>query len=117
MGNRCSEFNEGDRVGVGWSHLSCGKCGFCREGMTNLCLDFKATGCNVNGGYAEYMTVPESSASRIPVVLSDDESAPLLCPGAIGYRSLRPTGLKNGGNLGLTGFIIIAIIDYFRIEY
>jgi len=94
----------GDRVGIGWIYSSCGGCKFCLEGNENLCHEFKATGRDVNGGYAQYITVPESFAFRIPDVFSDSEAAPLLCAGAIGYRSLKLTGLKDGQNLGLTGF-------------
>jgi propanol-preferring alcohol dehydrogenase len=94
----------GARVGIGWIHSSCGHCEFCLEGNDNLCPDFKATGRDVNGGYAEYVTVPRDSAFPIPEVFSDLEAAPLLCAGAIGYRSLRLTGLENGRSLGLTGF-------------
>ena len=94
----------GDRVGVAWIYSACGKCGFCLAGKENLCVDFKATGRDANGGYAEYMTVREGFAYRIPDVFSDVEAAPLLCAGAIGYRSIQLTGLKDGSTLGLTGF-------------
>ncbi len=104
MGSKASAFKLGDRVGIGWIYSACGKCKFCLEGNENLCSYFKATGRDANGGYAQYMTVPEDFAYRIPDVFSDLEAAPLLCAGAIGYRSLRLTGLKDGQNLGLTGF-------------
>lgn len=94
----------GDRVGVAWIFAACGTCEFCLAGLENLCPDFAATGRDANGGYAEYMTVPAAFVYRIPDVFSDTEAAPLLCAGAIGYRSLRLTGLKNGQRLGLTGF-------------
>jgi len=103
-GSGATRFRIGDRVGVAWIYSACGKCKFCLEGNENLCSDFRATGRDVNGGYAQYMTVPEDFAYRIPDVFSDSEAAPLLCAGAIGYRSLRLTGLKDGRNLGLTGF-------------
>jgi propanol-preferring alcohol dehydrogenase len=104
MGKRVRRFKKGDRVGVGWIYSSCGKCKFCRDGNENLCPDFKATGRDAHGGYAEYMTVHEDFAYAIPKVFSDSEAAPLLCAGAIGYRSLRLTGVRNGDSLGLTGF-------------
>jgi propanol-preferring alcohol dehydrogenase len=94
----------GDRVGVAWIFSACGRCEYCTRGQENLCPDFKATGRDVNGGYAEYITVPEAFAYRIPSTFSDAEAAPLLCAGAVGYRSLRLTGLKDGQSLGLTGF-------------
>ncbi len=103
-GSQANPFSIGDRVGIAWIHSACGKCRFCLAGNENLCPDFRATGRDVNGGYAEYMMVPERFAYRIPHVFTDSEAAPLLCAGAIGYRSLRLTGLKDGQNLGLTGF-------------
>ncbi len=99
-----SRLEVGARVGVAWIFSTCGTCRFCRGGNENLCPDFKATGRDANGGYAEYMRVPEGFAYRIPEVFSDVEAAPLLCAGAIGYRSLRLAGLRDGGRLGLTGF-------------
>jgi alcohol dehydrogenase, propanol-preferring len=104
MGEQASLHKIGDRVGVGWIHSACGQCSFCLTGRENLCPDFKATGRDINGGYAEYMTVPESFAVPIPELFSDAEAAPLLCAGAIGYRSLSLSGLKKNQNLGLTGF-------------
>ncbi len=94
----------GRRVGVAWIHSACGKCKLCITGRENLCSHFKATGRDVNGGYAEYMTVRADFSYEIPEYLSDIEAAPLLCAGAIGYRSLALTGIKNGDKLGLTGF-------------
>jgi len=103
-GSGVTRFKEGERVGVAWIHSACGNCGFCANDQENLCTEFKATGKDVDGGYAEYMTVSEDFAYPIPEVFTDVEAAPLLCAGAIGYRSLRLTGLKNGQRLGLTGF-------------
>ncbi len=103
-GGNTNTFKIGDRVGIGWIYSSCGNCKFCLEGKENLCYRFRATGRDVNGGYAEYMTVPENFAYSIPDLFSDSEAAPLLCAGAIGYRSLRLAGLKDEQNLGLTGF-------------
>lgn len=103
-GSNAGTFRIGERVGVAWIYSACGICRFCMAGKENLCPDFKATGRDVNGGYAQYMTVPQDFAYRIPRRFSDSEAAPLLCAGAIGYRSLRLTGLKDGQNLGLTGF-------------
>ena len=97
-------FRQSDRVGVGWIYSSCGRCRYCTSGEENLCADFRATGRDVNGGYAEYMIVPEISAYAIPEVFSDAHAAPLLCAGAIGYRSLRLGQLEDGQILGLMGF-------------
>jgi propanol-preferring alcohol dehydrogenase len=104
VGNRARKFEIGDRVGIGWIYSSCGKCRFCLSGYENLCADFMATGRDANGGYAEYTAVSEDFAYKIPDTFSDSEAAPLLCAGAIGYRSLRLTGIRDGQTLGLTGF-------------
>ena len=104
-GPGAGRFKVGDRVGVAWIFSACREnCKFCQSGNENLCPDFKATGRDVNGGYAQLMTVPEDFAYPIPGALSDAEAAPLLCAGAIGWRSLRLTGIGNGERLGLTGF-------------
>lgn len=97
-------FQRGERVGVAWIFSACGVCDFCRRGEENLCAQFQATGRDANGGYAERMTVPAAFVFAIPEIFADAEAAPLLCAGAIGYRSLRLTGLQDGQNLGLTGF-------------
>jgi len=99
-----SQVKVGERVGVAWIFSACGECEHCKAGEENLCAEFKATGRDVNGGYAEYMTVPADFAHPIPEALSDSEAAPLLCAGAIGYRSLRLANIQDGGSLGLTGF-------------
>lgn len=103
-GRNADHFSIGERVGIAWIYSACGRCTFCLAGDENLCPAFKATGRDVHGGYAQYMTVPEGFAYRIPQIFSDGEAAPLLCAGAIGYRSLRLSGLQDGRNIGLTGF-------------
>ena len=103
-GRRVRRFKNGDRVGVAWIYSACGQCRFCRSGRENLCPDFRATGRDADGGYAEYMVVLEDFAYPIAGVFTEAEAAPLLCAGAIGYRSLKLTGLKDGQALGLTGF-------------
>jgi len=103
-GWNANRYKTGDRVGIAWIYSACGECAFCMEGNENLCEAFKATGRDANGGYAEYMTVLEDFVYKIPDVFSDTQAAPLLCAGAIGYRSLRLTNIKDGRNLGLTGF-------------
>jgi len=97
-GANCRRFEIGDRVGVGWIHSSDG------SEEENLSPAFVATGRDVNGGYAEYMTVPEAYACPVPDAFSDEQAAPLMCAGAIGYRALKLTGLRDGERLGLTGF-------------
>jgi propanol-preferring alcohol dehydrogenase len=104
LGADATRFHIGERVGVAWIFSTCGACRMCLEGNENLCSAFKATGRDANGGYAEYMTVREDSAFPIPHGFSDVEAAPLLCAGAIGYRSLRLANIGDGQRLGLTGF-------------
>jgi propanol-preferring alcohol dehydrogenase len=103
-GHGAEMHNPGDRVGVAWIYAACGECHLCRSGQENLCPNFRATGRDADGGYAEYMTVGEDFTYPIPGIFSDEEAAPLLCAGAIGYRSLKLTGLQDGQKLGLTGF-------------
>ena len=99
-----NRFAVGDRVGVAWIFSACGACPACLAGDENLCPHFRATGRDAPGGYAELMAVPEAFAYPIPDAFSDVEAAPLLCAGAIGYRSLRLANLADGQPLGLTGF-------------
>jgi len=104
LGSHVKRFKLGDRVGVAWIYSACGKCSFCLSGQENLCADFQATGCDVNGGYAQYIKVKEDFAYSIPERFNDLEAAPLLCAGAIGYRALKLSGLKDGETIGLFGF-------------
>jgi propanol-preferring alcohol dehydrogenase len=104
VGAGTKDYLPGDRVGVAWIYSACGECEFCVRGEENLCDQFLATGRDAHGGYAELMTVPEAFAHRIPDAFTNAEAAPLLCAGAIGYRSLRLAGLEDGQRLGLTGF-------------
>jgi propanol-preferring alcohol dehydrogenase len=104
LGEDVTHCQPGDRVGVAWIYSACGQCRWCRQGLENLCPEFKASGRDADGGYAEYMVVPAESVHPIPEGLSDAEAAPLLCAGAIGYRSLALARLDGGGPLGLTGF-------------
>ncbi len=98
LGKNARDFEPGARVGVGWIHHSSG------GQDENLSPEFRATGKDVNGGYAEYMTVPEQYAYRIPDIFTDEQAAPLLCAGAIGYRALKLACINDGDRLGLTGF-------------
>jgi alcohol dehydrogenase, propanol-preferring len=103
-GKRARKFATGERVGIGWINSACGHCPACLSGNENLCADFKATGRDVHGGYAQYLAVAEDFAFAVPEVFSDVQAAPLLCAGAIGYRSLRLANITDGQRLGLTGF-------------
>lgn len=111
------QLQTGQRVGVAWIYSACGRCKYCLAGAENLCEQFRATGRDADGGYAEYMKVPSGFAHPIPASLSDSEAAPLLCAGAVGYRSLRLTNIKDGQNLGLTGFgasghLVLKMVKY-----
>ena len=103
-GKNASRFKEGDRLGVAWLYSSCTKCGYCTRENENLCESARFTGYHVNGGYAEYIVVPEKFAYVIPEIFSDMEASPLLCAGIIGYRALRLSEIKTGQRLGLYGF-------------
>jgi len=98
LGKNASRFDRGERVGVGWIYSSSG------SDDENLSPEFRATGRDVNGGYAEYMVVGEDYAYPVPEQFSDEQAAPLLCAGGVGYRSLKLAGISDGDNLGLTGF-------------
>jgi alcohol dehydrogenase, propanol-preferring len=99
-----SNFQVGNRVGIAWIATACGKCHYCRAGFENLCPDFKATGRDRNGGYAQFTVSDPLFTFPIPTSLSDAQAAPLLCAGAIGFRSLRLSNLQDGQVLGLAGF-------------
>jgi propanol-preferring alcohol dehydrogenase len=118
-GSGASRFKKGERVGIAWISSACGKCMFCLEGKENLCDDFRATGRDADGGYAEYTTVSENFAYKIPEIFSDSEAAPLLCAGAVGYRSLRLSGMKDRETIGLVGFGASAhlVIQMVRHKY
>jgi propanol-preferring alcohol dehydrogenase len=104
LGEESRHYQIGDRVGVGWLNETCGRCEYCRQGLENLCPYARFTGLHVDGGYAQYMIVPEGFAFPLPEDIDDAHSAPLLCAGIIGYRSLRLSGIQPGGRLGLYGF-------------
>ena len=118
LGSEATRFGIGDRVGIAWIYSACGQCRFCREGNENLCPDFQGTGCQANGGYAQYVVVSENFAYPIPEKFTDSQAAPLLCAGAIGFRDLRLSGIKPGQTLGLFGFgasahIVIQVARYW----
>ncbi|HEX3593421.1 MAG TPA: zinc-binding alcohol dehydrogenase family protein [Pseudonocardiaceae bacterium] len=97
-------FRAGDRVGIAWLRGTCGHCRFCLRGAENLCPESVYTGWDADGGYAEYAVVPAAYALRLPGTYPDDELAPLLCAGIIGYRALLRAELPEGGRLGVYGF-------------
>jgi len=117
LGSEANKFKIGDRVGIAWINSACGNCHFCQKGNENLCDQFQGTGCDADGGYAEYTLVSENFAYLIPERFTDLEAAPLLCAGAIGWRALKLTGMEDGETLGLYGFgasahIVIQVVKY-----
>ena len=104
LGSGVNDRTIGERVGVAWLQGTCGQCEYCRSGRENLCLSARFTGYQVDGGYAEYVVLPAAFAYPIPPAFSDEEAAPLLCAGIIGYRALRLSQIRPGQRLGLYGF-------------
>jgi propanol-preferring alcohol dehydrogenase len=104
IGPAVADLHEGDRVGIAWLQGTCGQCDYCTTGRENLCLSARFTGYQVDGGYAEYAVATARYVYPIPRSFSDEEAAPLLCAGIIGYRALRLSGIQPGQRLGLYGF-------------
>lgn len=104
VGSAVVELRPGDRVGVAWLRHTCGVCRWCRTGRENLCPNSTYTGWDADGGYAEYTTVPEAFAYRLPPLVDAVRTAPMLCAGVIGYRALKRAALPPGGHLGIYGF-------------
>lgn len=114
-------FAKGTRVGIAWLHRTDGTCEFCRSGAENLCDRPSFTGYTVDGGYAEYVVAPQDFVYPIPHGFADEKAAPLLCAGIIGFRSLRLSGIKKGGSLGIYGFgaaghVAIQVARYWGAE-
>lgn len=104
MAKRAGRFKAGQRVGAAWLRSTCGKCRFCLSGRENLCESARFNGYHADGGYAEYMIVGEKYAYAVPDGFSDEEAAPLMCAGIVGYRALVLSEIGRGGVLGLYGF-------------
>jgi propanol-preferring alcohol dehydrogenase len=104
VGPNASGWKEGDRVGIPWLHWTDGSCEYCHRRLENLCPNARFTGYDIDGGYAEFTTVPADFCYPIPATFSDANAAPLLCAGIIGYRSYRLSDIRPGENLGLYGF-------------
>ncbi|MDK6028939.1 zinc-dependent alcohol dehydrogenase family protein [Ignisphaera sp. 4213-co] len=106
VGENVEGVSKGDRVGLPWLYKSCGVCKYCRRGLENLCENALFTGYSVDGGYAEYVVASADFVHKIPSGIADEFAAPLMCAGAIGYRSLKLTGLveRGEGVLGLFGY-------------
>jgi propanol-preferring alcohol dehydrogenase len=104
LGRNAHRFSLGARVGIAWLHHTDGTCPYCRSDRENLCDHPVYTGYTADGGYAEYTTAPEDFVYPIPNAFSDEQAAPLLCAGIIGFRALRLSGITRGGRLGFYGF-------------
>ncbi|MBM3773798.1 MAG: zinc-dependent alcohol dehydrogenase family protein [Acidobacteria bacterium] len=120
-GPGASLYPAGARVGVAWLHRTCGLCRFCASERENLCIAPEFSGYTVDGGFAEYLRVPESFAYPVPDAFADAEAAPLLCAGIIGFRCLRLSGVARGARLGLYGFgaaahIAIQVARHWGVE-
>lgn len=120
VGAGVQRYHAGDRVGVAWLHHTCGHCEYCRAGQENLCDNAEFTGYTVDGGYAEFALADESFTYRIPEGFADNQAAPLLCAGIIGFRALRLSGIQPGGRLGFYGFgsaahVAIQVANYWNI--
>ncbi len=104
LGPETGDFIVGERVGIAWLRNTCGQCAYCRRGQENLCPQSEYTGWDADGGYAEYAVIRHDFAYRLPDGYSDEELAPMLCAGIIGFRALRRALLPPGGRLGIYGF-------------
>ncbi len=116
-GEKVKKFKINERVGAGWIYSSCGMCEFCKGGFENLCPNFKGTGKDANGGYAEFFKIKENFAFSIPKEIKPEKAAPLFCAGAIGYRSLnlaKPEDRQNAGlvGFGASGHLVLKMIKY-----
>jgi propanol-preferring alcohol dehydrogenase len=120
-GEQATRFRPGARVGIAWLHRTCGVCEYCRAEKENLCDNAAFTGYDVDGGYAEYVVAPEKFVYPIPEGFGEEQAAPLLCAGIIGFRSLRLSGIKPGGRLGFYGFgaaahVAIQVARFWNVE-
>jgi len=104
LGENVTRFKKGDRVGMAWLHSTCEECRYCRGRKENLCESARFTGYHVDGGYAQYTVVSQDFAYSVPEGFSEEQAAPLLCAGIIGYRALRLSEITRKGRLGLYGF-------------
>lgn len=104
LGEGCRRFKPGERVGIAWLRQTCGVCAYCRRERENLCPNARFTGWDRNGGYAQWTTVHENFAYRLPRTVTDDQLAPLLCAGIIGYRAIKRADIRPGSTVGLYGF-------------
>jgi alcohol dehydrogenase, propanol-preferring len=104
LGEGCRRFRPGARVGIAWLRQTCGVCAYCLRDRENLCPNACFTGWDHNGGYAQWTTVREDFAYPLPATIPDEQLAPLLCAGIIGYRAIKRAEISAGATVGLYGF-------------
>ena len=112
VGVGVDRWQPGSRVGVACLGGGCGECDLCTSGRANLCAQAQFNGWDRDGGYAETMAARADFVFSIPPGFTDQEAAPLLCGGIIGYRSLKMSGIQPGGRLGLYGFGASALLAF-----
>ena len=120
-GEGAHRFAKGSRVGIAWLHKTDGTCAYCRRGEENLCDAPLFTGYSVNGGYAEWIVAPETFVYPIPDGFPDEQAAPLLCAGIIGFRCLKMAQVARGARLGFYGFgaaahVAIQVAKHWGVE-
>ncbi|MFQ5922949.1 MAG: zinc-dependent alcohol dehydrogenase family protein [Anaerolineales bacterium] len=104
IGTAVKGWTLGERAGVPWLHIACNTCSHCLRGEENLCREAEFTGFHVDGGYAEAILAQAEYALKIPLGIREEDVAPMLCAGIVGYRSLHKSDLQPGERLGLVGF-------------
>jgi alcohol dehydrogenase, propanol-preferring len=119
LGEGCRRFSPGERIGIAWLHWTCGECTYCQRERENLCPNARFTGWDRNGGYAQWTTVREDFAYRLPQTIADDQLAPLLCAGIIGYRAIKRAEIRPGTTVGLYGFggsahLALQVLQYWK---
>ncbi len=103
VGSGVAGFKQGDRVGSQVLWWADGTCEYCLTGREHLCLNKQTTGETVDGGYAEYMTIPAAFACHLPDSLGFEESAPLFCPGVTGYHAVKRARVRLGQKVAVIG--------------
>jgi propanol-preferring alcohol dehydrogenase len=119
LGEGCRRFTPGQRVGIAWLRQTCGVCAYCRRDRENLCPNARFTGWDQNGGYAQWTVVCEAFAYRLPETIADEQLAPLLCAGIIGYRAIKRAQIRPGATVGLYGFggsahLALQVLQYWK---
>lgn len=114
VGEGVTEWEEGDRVGVGWHGGHCFTCDSCRDGEFIMCEHGEVTGIHFDGGYAEYMVAPSNALAAVPDDLDSTEAAPLLCAGITVYNALRNSGARPGDLVAVQG---IGGLGHLAIQY